>query len=71
MRVLNKQHWPHRVEFEHNFDADGEDDIEQWLRLSVGEHGQEWTQVRHYTKSGTDYYFRNRANAVMFALKFQ
>jgi hypothetical protein len=70
MRVLNKQHWPHRVEVEHNFDADGEDDVEQWLRLRVGEQGQEWTQVRHLTKSGADYYFRNRANAVMFALKW-
>ena len=71
MRVLNKQHWPHRIKFEHDLDADCKNDMEQWLRSNVSEHGQEWTRVYHYSKSGTDYYFRNRANAVMFALKFQ
>jgi hypothetical protein len=69
MRVLNKQYWPHRVEFEP--DIDRREEMEQWLRLSVGEPGQEWTRVCHYSNYGTDYYFRNRANAVMFALKFQ
>jgi hypothetical protein len=69
MRVLKKRYWPYRVEFE--LDIDRRVEMEQWLGLSVGEQGQEWTQVRHITKSGTDYYFRNRANAVMFALKFQ
>jgi hypothetical protein len=69
MRVLKKRYWPYCVEFE--LDIDRRVEMEQWLRLSVGEQGQEWTQVRHITKSGTDYYFRNRANAVMFALKFQ
>jgi hypothetical protein len=69
MRVLKKRYWPHRVEFEPNIDR--REEMEQWLRSNVGEPGQEWTRVYHYSNYGTDYYFRNRVNAVMFALKFQ
>jgi hypothetical protein len=47
---------------------DDMDDIFLWLQARVGEHGADWHRVEGFVN--TDYYFRNQADATMFALKW-
>jgi hypothetical protein len=69
MRVLNKEYWPHRVQVDTKNQSDDIMDIEGWLSEQVGRVAVDWNVVYHHSP-GIDYYFRDRANAVMFVLKF-
>ena len=68
MRQLKRELWPHRVvltkdEISYEFGA-----MANWLEDQVGQFGLTWNAVRRHDQ--TDLYFRNRADAVMFSLKW-
>ncbi len=69
MRRLKKELWPCRVELSTDRTIDDVDDIFLWLQARVGEFGAAWHRVEGFVN--TDYYFRNQADATIFALKWQ
>ena len=68
MRILKRELWPHRVVYAKDETNSEFPDVEAWLTDRVGRFGQAWNVVYHYNQ--TDLYFRNRADAVMFSLKW-
>jgi hypothetical protein len=69
MRRLKKEFWPCRVVLSTDRTIDDMDGIFLWLQARVGEHGSAWHRVDGF--DNTDYYFRNQADATIFALKWQ
>ena len=69
MRRLKKEFWPSRVVLSTDRTIDNMDDIFLWLQARVGEFERDWHRVEGFVN--TDYYFRNQADATMFALKWQ
>ena len=68
MRRLKKEFWPSRVVLSTDRIIDDVDEIIFWLDARVGEFGVDWHRVEGFVN--TDYYFRNQADATMFALKW-
>lgn len=68
MRILKRELWPHRVVYTKDETNSEYADVEAWLADQVGQFGQAWNVVYHYNQ--TDLYFRNRADAVMFSLRW-
>jgi hypothetical protein len=68
MRRLKKQLWPERVTLPSPETADRVIDIEAWLESRIGKNVVSWTVVHRYGLA--DYYFRNQADATVFALKW-
>ena len=67
MRELKKELWPHRVPV----NSDWKNDItpiELWLGEQLGTFRGRWNVV--YQHNRTDFYFRDRADAVLFAMKW-
>lgn len=67
MRHLKKELWPYCVPV----NSDRLDDItpvEIWLGSQLGTFKNRWNVVYQYNR--TDFYFRNQADAVLFALKW-
>lgn len=65
MRVLKKELWPCKVHVDSEKDADN---IEIWLSTNLGVFRGRWNAV--YGMLGTDFYFRNSKDALMFRLKW-
>ncbi len=68
MRILKRELWPHRVVYAKDETNSEYANVEAWLADQVGRFGQAWNVVYHHNQ--TDLYFRNRADAVMFSLKW-
>ena len=67
MRQLKQELWPYKVKV----NSDNTKDItpvELWLGEQFGTFKGRWIIVYQYNH--TDFYFRNRADAVMFSLKW-
>jgi hypothetical protein len=67
MRELKKELWPYRVPL----NSDWKDEItlvELWLGQQFGTFRGRWNVVYHYNR--TDFYFKNAADATLFALKW-
>jgi len=69
MRVLKKELWPNKVEL----DLDQSDpklvEIETWLGERYGACKSRWNLVLHYNHAA--FYFRQGADATLFALRWQ
>jgi hypothetical protein len=68
MRILKRELWPHRVVYAKDETKCEFGAMADWLENRVGQFGQAWHAVRCHNQ--TDLYFRNRADAVMFSLKW-
>jgi hypothetical protein len=67
MRELKKALWPHKVTVNSDWNKDITP-IEEWLGSQLGAFKNRWNVVYQYNR--TDFYFRNQADAVLFALKW-
>lgn len=67
MRHLKKELWPHCVAVNSDLKKDVTP-IERWLGEQLGPFKTQWNVV--YQCNRTDFYFRNGADATMFALKW-
>jgi hypothetical protein len=68
VRRLKKEFWPCRVVLSTDRIIDDVTDISLWLQARVGEFERDWHRVEGF--NNTDYYFRNQADATIFALKW-
>lgn len=70
MRKLKKELWPHvvSINIQHTHENDTMTNIEEWLGKQLGCFKDKWNCVYRY--NGTDFYFRNEADAVLFALRW-
>lgn len=67
MREIKKELWPYRVPL----NSDWKDEItpvELWLGQKFGTFRGRWNVVYHHNR--TDFYFKNAADATLFALKW-
>ena len=67
MRELKKELWPYRVPL----NSDWKDEITQvelWLGQQFGTFRGRWNVVYQFNR--TDFYFKNTADATLFALKW-
>ena len=67
MRTLKQELWPYKVEV----NSDNTKDITPvvlWLGEQFGTFKGRWNVVYQYNH--TDFYFRNRADAVIFSLRW-
>lgn len=67
MRHLKKELWPYCVPVNSDWKKDITP-IEIWLGSQLGTFKNRWNVVYQYNR--TDFYFRNQADAVLFALKW-
>lgn len=67
MRRLKKDLWPHRVTLNSDWKYDITP-IELWLGEQLGTFKDRWNVVYQFNR--TDFYFKNQADATMFALKW-
>lgn len=65
MRTLKKELWPVKVHVDSMREADN---IEVWLSENLGPFRSRWNAV--YGMLGTDFYFRNSKDALMFRLRW-
>jgi hypothetical protein len=72
MRELKRELWPYQVRVElpeSNDYYDSDDDMESWLRQRIGDFKVQWNVV--YGMNHNVFYFREPADATMFALRWQ
>jgi len=67
MRELKRTIWPHKVTIESDEKRDVTP-IEEWLGERLGAFKGYWNVVYHYNH--TDFYFKEGADATMFALRW-
>ena len=68
MRILKKEIWPAKILIPKD-ESDGYHyHIEIWLGENMGAFKGRWNQVA--CSKGVHYYFRNRKDATMFALRW-
>ena len=68
MRILKKEIWPEMIGLGITSKKDA-DTVELWLGERLGALKDQWNVVYHY--GHTDYYFKNGADATMFALRWK
>jgi len=67
MRELKREIWPHKICIKEQANQ-RLNEIEIWLGLRLGIFKNRWNLVQHY--ESVDFYFRDKQDAIMFALKW-
>ena len=68
MRHLKREIWPHCVTVDVDDTRMKMDSVNDWLATNVGWFRTHWHAVYKYDR--TDFYFKQQADATMFALRW-
>ena len=67
MRILKKELWPHSIKIK-ELTNDDVYDIENWLGETLGTFKGRWNVV--YEFNHTDFYFKEKEDAMIFSLRW-